>query len=165
MDDRLDRAPCGYLTVQEDCTILESNQTLAKLLGSESSKLAGRPLHSVLAVSSRIFFQIYFFPLMHLEGKVEEMYLSLQAVSGQEIPVLLNAVRREREGKTVFEFILVPMRRRMDYEQQLSASEHAVSKAKLELERLERTLERKRKEWLELNGRTPGGESAEAHSS
>ncbi|WP_426446432.1 PAS domain S-box protein [Paenibacillus sp. S-38] len=160
MDERLDRAPCGYLAVKEDCTILESNRTLAELLGTDASKLAGRPLHSILAVSSRMFFQIYFFPLMHLQGKVEEMYLSLQTVAGQEIPVLLNAVRQDREGKPVFECIFVPMRRRMEYEQQLSASEHAASKAKLELERLQRAVERKRKEWLELNGRAGKFDSA-----
>ncbi|MNR22205.1 Phosphoserine phosphatase RsbP [compost metagenome] len=85
-------------------------------------------------------------PLIKLNGKIEEMFLILQSASGAEVPVLLNAVRREQDGVPVHDCILMVMRRRMEYEEQIYVAEQAAKKAGEELKRLEAALTKKQNE-------------------
>lgn len=151
MDERLNFAPCGYLSLADDNTILAVNETLLKLLGYDHKELYGRQFELILAVPSRSFYQIYFTPLIRLNAKVEEMYLSLRSRSSHSVPVLLNAVRREREGVFVNECMLIPMRRRIEYEQQIAAAENAANKAESELNRVKKAVAYKQKELKELS--------------
>jgi sigma-B regulation protein RsbU (phosphoserine phosphatase) len=151
MDDQLNQAPCGYLSLTDDSTILEINKTLLTLLQIEMDGLIGEHINSILTASSRIFYQIYFFPLIRLNGKVDEMYLSLRSRNGQDLPILLNAVRSERSGVIVNDCIIVPMRRRIEYEQKIHAAENMSNQVTAELKRLEKTLESKKTELVELN--------------
>ncbi|MCZ8522684.1 MULTISPECIES: PAS domain-containing protein [Paenibacillus] len=153
MDERLNQAPCGFLSLTDDNMILDINDTLSRWLGYDPRSLRGRPFHSILAVSSRIFYHIYFFPLIRLNGNVEEMYLSLLTKSDVEFPVLLNAVRREQHGMFVNECVFVPMRRRMEYEQKIFSAEGAAFKAQAELNRLQKALEAKQRELQELDAK------------
>lgn len=146
MDERLDLAPCGYLSLSEDHTILTVNKTLLQLLGFDLHGLRDCHIESILTRSSRILFQLYFMPLIKLNGKIEEMYLVLQSASGIEVPVLLSAVRREEDGRPVHDCILMVMRRRMEYEEQIYAAEQAAKKAGEELGRLQAELTMKRNE-------------------
>ncbi|RUT33427.1 serine/threonine protein phosphatase [Paenibacillus zeisoli] len=146
MDERLDLAPCGYLSLSEDHTILTVNKTLLQLLGFDLQGLRDCHIESILTRSSRILFQLYFMPLIKLNGKIEEMFLVLQSASGTEVPVLLSAVRREENGATVHDCILMIMRRRMEYEEQIYVAEQASKKAGEELERLQIQLTQLRNE-------------------
>jgi sigma-B regulation protein RsbU (phosphoserine phosphatase) len=106
MDERMNGALSGCLSMDEDHTILAVSQTLLDLLGYDLDGLRGCQFESILIRSSRIFFQIYFFPLIKLNGKIEEMHLSLKSANGIDVPVLLSAVRRECEGRFVHECVL-----------------------------------------------------------
>jgi phosphoserine phosphatase RsbU/P len=150
MDERLNHAPCGYLSLTEDHNILAVNQTLLSLLGYDREALSGCRFESILTRSSRIFYQIYFFPLIRLNGKVEEMYLTLRAADGLNVPVLLNAVRREQNGVFFHECVLLALRRRLEYEEQIAKSEKAAEKAKKEVLRLQRELQDRQMELHEL---------------
>ncbi|MBD0325153.1 MAG: PAS domain-containing protein, partial [Pyrinomonadaceae bacterium] len=97
MDDLLNTAPCGFLSFSDDGVILIVNSTLLESLGYALRELQGKNFESFLPVASRIFYQTHFFPLLKLHGKAEEIYLSLRANSGAEVPVLVNAVRRVRD--------------------------------------------------------------------
>ncbi|HWG84854.1 MAG TPA: PAS domain-containing protein, partial [Deinococcales bacterium] len=90
MDDLLDTAPCGFLRLRDDGTIEAVNRTLTAWLGSDPAAVAGRHVDSILPVASRIFFQTHVFPLLKLQGRVEEIYFSLRSASGAGVPVLLN---------------------------------------------------------------------------
>ena len=119
MDDLLNNAPCGFLSFTDDGEILMINATLLDSLGYAEGELRGRHVESLLPVASRIFYQTHFFPLLRLHGKVEEVYLSLRAKSSAEVPVLVNAVRRERVSVMVNDCILVQMRQRNQYEDEI----------------------------------------------
>ncbi|HEX8142367.1 MAG TPA: ATP-binding protein [Pyrinomonadaceae bacterium] len=119
MDDLLNRAPCGFLVFADDGKIVMVNATLPAWLGYEPSEIEGRHVEYIMPVASRIFYQTHFFPLLKLHGKVEEVYLSLRSKSGADVPVLVNAVRREREGRVVNECVFVHMRQRNQYEDEL----------------------------------------------
>jgi phosphoserine phosphatase RsbU/P len=156
MDEQLNHAPCGFLAMSEDGIILLINQTLLKLLGYNN--LSGQHINSILTTPSRLFFQFYFFPLLILENHVEEIYISLKANNGEEVPVLINASRKKIEDSTNIECILIPMRKRNEYENELLIAKKEAESALMakhnaieELEIALKTLETQKEELLKLN--------------
>jgi signal transduction histidine kinase/CheY-like chemotaxis protein len=119
MDERLNRAPCNYLSFADDGRILLMNATLLNVLRYDLSEVQGRHIECVLPVAARIFYQTHFFPLLKLHGKVEEVYFSLRAKDGTEVPVLANASRYERGGMFVNDCILMRIQQRSEYEDQI----------------------------------------------
>jgi PAS domain S-box-containing protein len=101
MDELLNNAPCGFLVFADDGSIIEANATLIDLLGYERGELLKLHIEKIFSVAGRIFYQTHFFPLLKLKGKVEEIYLDLRSKTGESVPVLVNAARHEREGKTL----------------------------------------------------------------
>lgn len=150
MDHTLNCIPCGYLSMLDDNIIEAANQTLLTLLEYEQSMLYGQSIDFILSNSSRLLFRIYFTPLLLLNNKVDEMFLTLKSRSGKEIPVLLNGVRQEFEGSVHHECVMFPIHRQMDYEQQINRAETAANKARHELKHIQAVLENKQQALLEL---------------
>lgn len=119
MDELLNRAPGGFLSFADDGRILQINATLLDTLGYDLAEVQGRHIEWLLPVASRIFYQTHFFPLLKLHGKVEEVYFSLRAKNGAEVPVLANAARRERDNTLVNDCLLMPIQRRNQYEDEI----------------------------------------------
>ena len=119
MDELLNTAPCGFLSFADDGEIVMANATLLDSLGYDPEELRGRRVESLLPVAGRIFYQTHLFPLLRLQGRVEEVYLSLRAKSGAEVPVLVNAVRRERDGAVFNDCVLMQIRQRNEYEDEI----------------------------------------------
>ena len=129
MDDVLNNAPCGFVSVADDGSLIVVNQTLQTLLGYTSADLSGKTIGAILTPGGRIFYQTHVFPLLKLQGKVEEIYLSLRSHSGDEVPVLTNAVRRERAGIWINDCVFMPMRQRSLYEDQILQAKRAAEEA------------------------------------
>jgi PAS domain S-box-containing protein len=119
MRDVMNAAPCGFAAFSDDGTIVESNQTLADMLGYKRVELVGWHIDKILPPGGRIFYHTYLFPLLKVKSEVEEIYVALRAKDGTDIPVLLNAVRREIDGVFVSECVCLRMLRRHAYEDQL----------------------------------------------
>ncbi|WP_100405847.1 PP2C family protein-serine/threonine phosphatase [Bacillus solitudinis] len=158
MDERLNYAPCGFLTISEDGVILSINHTLLTILESHLDKLRGKHINSILTVPSQLFHQFYFVPLIKLERQIEEMNISLESENGKEIPVIMNALPRKRNGRTVIDCVLIPMGKRSKYEGELliakkeaEAALIAKHQANAELEVALKNLREKQEELLELN--------------
>jgi signal transduction histidine kinase len=66
---------------------------------------------------------------LKLNGKVEEIYLSLRSKSGDDVPVFVNAVRRERARVVVNDCVFVPMRQRNRYEDEILQAKQAAEEA------------------------------------
>ncbi|MFQ4140023.1 diguanylate cyclase domain-containing protein [Nodosilinea sp. PGN35] len=116
LDPLLDQAPCGFLSVRDDGVIETVNATLLALLGWERAALAGQNIGVILPVASRIFYQTHVFPMLRVQGAVSEIYFSLRSRSGQEVPVLVNGVRRQRQGETFNDCVVIAVGQRMQYE-------------------------------------------------
>ncbi len=158
MDDRLNFAPCGYLSLDDEGIVLTINETLLRLLGYHIQEVQGQHINIILTSASQSFYQLYFFPMIRIQHKVEEMYISLKSKAEQDIPVLLNALRNERDGRMFNDCICVPMKQRYKYEQALLAikkkmdARNQLKKKQIaELDLLRHELESKQNELLELN--------------
>ncbi|WKA58335.1 GGDEF domain-containing protein [Planococcus shenhongbingii] len=150
MDEKLNMAAGGYLAIDSRLRIIEMNQTLKELLEIDDTP---KHMHEVLTVPSRIFFQTYFNPSIHMHKKVNEMYLTLKSKSGK-IPVLMNTV--ERDG--LYQCILLPMTIREEYEKELLLAKRNAEKftqeataAYEQLQQLLQNVERKQLELEALN--------------
>jgi anti-anti-sigma regulatory factor len=129
MDELLNKAPCGFLSLADDGLVLAANATLLGWLGYGEGGLEGRHFETVLPPGGRIFYQTHFFPLLKLHGRAEEVYLSLRSRDGREVPVLANAARAERGGSPVNDCVFVPMRQRRRFEDELLAARREAEEA------------------------------------
>lgn len=129
MDPQLNSAPCGYLVFADDGTIREVNATLADLLGYTRVELEGWHLQKVLPPGGRVFYHTHVFPLLKLHGAAEEIYIALRTKDGTDLPMLLNGVRRERDGMSLNECVLMRMSQRNRFEEELLEARRAAEQA------------------------------------
>jgi sigma-B regulation protein RsbU (phosphoserine phosphatase) len=129
MDELLDSAPCGYISFFDDGSVVTLNQTLADLLGTGKHQLEGKSVETVLTVASRIFYNTHFFPLLKLHGRANEIFLSFRSAQQTDIPVLLNAKRRQAGDHFVNDCILIPINQRQKYEDEILAAKRKAEKA------------------------------------
>ncbi|MCY7891942.1 SpoIIE family protein phosphatase [Bacillus vallismortis] len=158
MDKQLIDAPCGFLTLSEEGSIIAINRTLLKILNYRSEQVVGQQMKTILTIPAQLFYQLYFVPLLKLEKHIEEMYISLKTSEGEEIPTLVYAVVREDKEASVTECVLIPMRKRNEYENELLMARNAAQeallakqKANAELEIALEALKAKQEELLETN--------------
>jgi PAS domain S-box-containing protein len=135
MDDLLNTAPAGFLSFDDSGVILVTNARLRQRLGYQAGELDGRHVETILSVGAKVFYHTHFFPLLKMQHIAEEFYFSLRAKGGEEVPMLVNAVRLEREGRMVNDCILVRIRQRHRFEDELlhakkSAEQAGAAKAK-----------------------------------
>lgn len=133
IDDLLNKAPCGFIRFDDNGTILIANLTLTQLLGYERGELEGRHIETILSVAGRIFYQTHLFPLLKLHAAAEEIYLSLRPKDGSQLPVLLNAARREYGGEALNDCVILVMRQRHEYEDVILQAKKTAEAAQLEL--------------------------------
>ncbi len=129
MDELLAKAPCGFLSFVDDGRVLLVNSTLLEMLGFESDELTGRHIDVIFPPGVRVFYQTHFFPLLRLHGSAEEIYLSLRGTDGREIPILANAVRRERNGMWVNDCVFMRMSQRSRFEDEILEARREAERA------------------------------------
>jgi PAS domain S-box-containing protein len=119
LDPVLDTAPCGFVRLADDGTMIAVNQTLAATLGYSRADLQGWHLQKILPAGGRVFYNTHVFPLLRMHGAAEEIYLPLRTQDGQVVPMLLNARRRPEGGEEVNDCIFVRMIQRHKFEDEL----------------------------------------------
>lgn len=129
LDDLLNMAPCGFLSTTDSGIILVANITLLKMIGHELTSVQGRHIETLLPIIGRLLYHTHLVPLLVMHGKVEEAVLSLQFQRGGTLPVLVNAVRRERREKIVHDWVFMPMHLRTQYEDQILRAKKAADEA------------------------------------
>ncbi len=142
MNNLLNNAPCGFLSFNDDGEIVLVNSTLCKLLGYEKEELLNQKLELILPLAGRIFYQTHFFPLLKMEEKIEEIYLSLKSKQGQKIPTLINAMRQEDKGKLWNNCVIIPIEKRIEYETEILNSKKKADEITLAQKQIEIELRR-----------------------
>jgi PAS domain S-box-containing protein len=133
-DGVLDTAPCGFVSFRDDGSVTLVNATLLQRLGYDADELMGRHVERIFTLSGKLFYQTHFFPYVKMHGEAREMFLLLLAKSGEVLGVLCNAVRREREGATVTDCIMIEVVERRKYEDALLEAKRSAEAANLQLE-------------------------------
>ncbi|AWB43781.1 PAS domain S-box protein [Paenibacillus sp. CAA11] len=158
MDKQLDTAPCGYFSLSDSGIIQSVNQTLMKMLAYERDELLGQHIEAFMSVTNKLFFHTYFYPYIQLYGEVQEMYFSMKTSGREDVPVLLNGMRHERDGSVVVDCVVVMMKRRIEHERdvlktktQLEELYKATHEANQRLERLHQEYETKQQELIIMN--------------
>ncbi|HUP64599.1 MAG TPA: PAS domain-containing sensor histidine kinase [Thermoanaerobaculia bacterium] len=119
MNDLMNAAPCGFVSFGDDGIIRAVNQGLIELVGYTRAELEGKHLESIFSVGGKVFYHTHFLPLLRLQGRAEEIYFALRCKGGDEVPVLINGVRSSRDGEVVNDCIMVRMRMRRRYEDEI----------------------------------------------
>ena len=142
-EDLYENAPCGYLSLQPDGRIFKVNATFCRWVGFTPEEIAGKRLHELLNIASRIFYETHFAPLLRMQGFFNEVALDFVTREGKLLPSLINAAeKRDADERHLFTrltvFNAVDRRR---YERELLKAKAAADAARQELERLHAKLQ------------------------
>jgi sigma-B regulation protein RsbU (phosphoserine phosphatase) len=121
--------PCGCAIFTEVGVITFANRTLCSELGYEPEEVQGQSVEILMTISSRIFHQTHFFPLLKLKGQVSEIFLTLKGKSGSPVPVMANAKFSSENGQPCYVCVFTPVWERQKYEEQLLETNRAQQKA------------------------------------
>lgn len=119
MDSILDKIPCGYLEFNDDGILSHVNNRVCEMVGYQRDELVNQHIESILTPGARVFYQTHFFPMLKMENRVDEIYLTLLSKVGEKIPVLINAVRAPENAGFSNRCIVVWMKRRSEYEDRI----------------------------------------------
>lgn len=155
MEESLNHYPCGLMAISKDGNIQSINKKMLYLLQLDSSQVVGQHINIMLPTSSRLLFQLYFFPIIEINHQVEELQCSFMAKDGTELPVLFNASYEQNEQ---IYCVILPTKKRNQYENQLiyekKQSDDAYekkNKAFLHLEEVLETLTEQKEKLLRLD--------------
>ena len=127
--DRLDHAPCGFVSFGDDSCITYINSTLLDRLDYAREDLLGRHVETILTVPARIFHQTHFFPLVKLHGRAQEVFMLLRTRSGDDVGMLCNAIRHERSGAATTDCVFMEVQERRKFEDALLQARTAADEA------------------------------------
>lgn len=117
-----ENAPCAYVSLLGDGTIVKANQTFLSWIGYRHDEVFGkRRLSEFLPVGDRIFYETHLSPLLRMQGRVREIALELVVRDGARLPVIANAVvdAHVTEQLSVIRVALFDATERRAYEREL----------------------------------------------
>lgn len=131
----LDDAPCGMLRTDADGLLILVNSTFCKWVGYAREKMVGvRRLQDFFNIGGRIFHQTHWLPLLQMQGSVAEVKLEFVRSDGTAVPMVLNAIRRERDGVLVHDIAAYVAHDRDKYERELLESRRKLQLAVTQIE-------------------------------
>jgi serine phosphatase RsbU (regulator of sigma subunit)/anti-sigma regulatory factor (Ser/Thr protein kinase) len=130
-------APCGLLVLRLDGTVLEANDLLVQWIDRPAPEVLGQlTLSALLSVGGRIYWETHLAPLLHVEGRLDEVAVELKTPGGR-LPVLLTAVLSREEG--VVHVALSGARERLTYEREVLAARTRAERSTSQLHALQVT--------------------------
>lgn len=122
-------SPAGELVLDDVARVLAHNDAARTLLSASAEALDGAPFATLLTASTRFFLQTHVFPELSLNGRVDEVYVTLAAFDGTRVPVIL-AARRERVRDSFVDVVgFLPVRRRSVGETEVRTAHEAQREA------------------------------------
>lgn len=122
-------APVALLLLDAEVRVLDANHEFLRMIEvPDVEAVAGRRLADLLTVGGRIYWETHVSPLLHIEGRVDEVAVELRTPHGRE-PVLLTATEREVRGERLVEVAMLSARERSRFEQELVGARRAAEDA------------------------------------
>lgn len=117
------QAPCGYLLMDDDGKITDTNATFLTWTGYQRSEVVGTRLQELMPVGDRLLHSMHFAPQLILAGTVSEISLEIIDARQQRRAALLTAVRVPRpDGSAEVRVIVFSAHERRKYELELVAA-------------------------------------------
>lgn len=91
-----EHGPCGYLFTQLDGSILRANQTLLDWMGLTGDDVVGKRFQDLLTLPGKLFYENQYFPLLRLQGAVQEVAFDLVRLDTGPLPVLVSSILHTR---------------------------------------------------------------------
>lgn len=134
----LDAVPAGVLSLAEDLTITAANQGMGRIVGRDPATFVGAPLDALLSMPARNLFQTHILPALKADGRVEEVFLTLDAAGEDRrpTPVLLNAVRRDGGSGAGYDVVIVRIQARVRWEYDLLEATRAIERERAATQQL-----------------------------
>ncbi len=93
-----DEFPSGLLVTSTTGMILKVNRTICAWVGMDAEELVGiKRLQELFTMGGRIFHQTHWLPTLQMQGSLSEVKLDVRRKDGRTVPMMLNAIRRQRE--------------------------------------------------------------------
>lgn len=145
-------APCGYLVLAADGTVLDVNRTLLTWTGRSREKVLGTNVLDLMSPAHQVFYASHAVPQLAVSGSFTEVAAELVCAAGGHIPVLLSGLRSVNgtDGTEVDRITVFNASKRRHHERELvaalrkaEAAEAARAAAEEELREKQRVLEEK----------------------
>jgi phosphoserine phosphatase RsbU/P len=139
-----ENAPCGYLSLLPDGTIIKANRTFLTWTGLHRQDIVGRRrLADLLSPGDRIFYETHFSPLLRMQGRVREIAVEIVTRNGERLPVLANAVLKSTDSgdPIVIRVAVFDATERRAYEGELLAARRRAEESEATATALARTLQ------------------------
>lgn len=121
-EDLYHEAPCGYISFTGDALIYNANKTLLKWLQYSRGEIIDKlRVHDLLSIGSKIYFETNFFPLILMQGYVNEVALEIKRKDGSSFPVLINVkkIKAKDTGENCYWASIFDISDRKKYEREL----------------------------------------------
>jgi PAS domain S-box-containing protein len=115
-------APCGYLSFSGDGTIIKVNRTLLSWMKMEGETLVSNTRFSDLITrGGKFYYQMFYFPLLQMQAKVNEINFDFLRSDGTRFPALVNSsvIRDENNKILVVHATVIDITDRKRYENEL----------------------------------------------
>jgi PAS domain S-box-containing protein len=124
LQDIYENAPCGYILLRADGTIVEANHLFLEMAGLSRDATLGINFRKLLTSAGAIYYDTQILPPLLLNGVRNEIALDLVRADGQRSPVLVNvSLRRDPAGQPCeIRMILLQASERRQYERELLRS-------------------------------------------
>lgn len=119
---RYREAPCGLLSTTIDGIITDANESFSSMTGLAEADLVGRDFAALLEPGSRLFYATRHSPVLQLNGRVDQVALTLVSGDGARLPVLINSVLANEHGSQVIRTAVFDATERLVYERELLQS-------------------------------------------
>lgn len=158
MDRRLAQLPCGILSLNTNYEILEVNETFLEWTKYQNEQLIGMPIEKLFPAGNKLIFHSYVYPNMSMHKHVEELFIHIYTATQEKMPFLLNAKEVQFDGETMVDIVLMPMKKRIDYEHEIRNTKLLLEKAYVEknkafdhLHHIYEQIEQKQLELIQIN--------------
>ncbi len=139
--DLFDNAPCGYVELAPDGTIISANARFAMIVGRPAHDIIGTEFTTFLSVGDRIYHETHYRPALQMHGEVHEIAFDLVRPDGGTTPVLVSSnLGGSADGPTI-RTVVFEARERRSYEQELLIARQEAERAEARSSELAHTLQ------------------------
>ncbi len=119
MNISFEQAPCYYFVAADEGELIAANEMFCSALGYSMGEIIGKHIEFIFTLATRIFYQTHLFPLLKLQGKAFEIFITVQTRGKEQIPLLCNISRTNEKGHNYISFIGIVVENRKKFEDEL----------------------------------------------